>query len=354
VTNGATPVPNGTHTLDLTVTDSAGRTATASVTVTVSNAAATNPPAVNITSPAGSAWTGNSITFSATATGSATLTDVKFYGNGGVFATATCNTTTCTADVYWVTGPLPPGAYEVKAVATDSTGACGISAPVTIYKDATSPAVASGAACGTPPPPPPPGLSASITSPAGGSTVSGAVTVNMSATNAQGSPTHFVLKQDNVTTLSDQSVTGSTASATWDTTLVSNGAHTLDLTVTDGGGRTATASISVTVNNTTTPPPGGGDVTPPTVTIVKPANNAWTGNSLDMQATATDDVGLATVAFYGDGTLIQSVACNGATSCDTGTIWWSTGSLPSGQHTVTATATDTSGNQKSASVVINK
>ena len=41
------------------------------------------------------------------------------------------------------------------------------------------------------------------------------------------------LKQDNATTLSDQSVAGSTASYTWDTSGVTRGTHTLNLTVTD-------------------------------------------------------------------------------------------------------------------------
>src|SRR5205085_2813779 len=129
---------------------------------------------------------------------------------------------------------------------------------------------------------PPPPLGASITSPANGSTVNGTVTVNMSATNASGTPTQFVLKQDNTTTLSTQSVaSGSTATFAWHTTTggVANGTHTLDLTVTDGAGRTATASLTVTVNNA--PPP-----TAPTVNITSPVGSAWTGNSITFSATA--------------------------------------------------------------------
>src|SRR5262249_61943753 len=85
-------------------------------------------------------------------------------------------------------------------------------------------------------------LGAAITSPANGATVSGVVSVGMSATNAQGSPTSFVLKLDNTTTISSQSVSGATATASWNTTGVPNGSHTLNLMVTDGAGRTAAAA----------------------------------------------------------------------------------------------------------------
>src|SRR5205823_12596678 len=110
----------------------------------------------------------------------------------------------------------------------------------------------------------------------------------------------------------------------------------------------ATAAVTVTVSN------GGGDPVPPSVTISKPSNGAWTGNSIDVTASAGDNVGMASLTFYGDGTQFAKVSCAGAPSCQS-TQWWVTGPLPSGQHTITVVATDTSGNQTtSAPVVINK
>ena len=336
-------VAGGAHTLNLGVTDGAGRTATASVSVTVSTSP---PPTVSITTPASGAWTGNSIEVKATASGAVALTSLKFWGNGAVFATAPCSATTCSGDIWWVTGSLPPAAYQVQVVATDSAGNSATSAPIVIYKDATSPLVPSGASGGTPPP----ALTASITSPASGATVSGMVTVNMAAGNAQGSPTQFLLQLDSAATLSSQSVSGATAAASWDTTTAANTTHTLNLTVTDGAGRTATAAITINVVN----PTGGPDTVPPSVTISKPSNGAWTGNSIDVTASAGDNVGMASLTFYGDGTQFAKVSCAGAPSCQS-TQWWVTGPLPSGQHTITVVATDTSGNQTtSAPVVINK
>ena len=72
--------------------------------------------------------------------------------------------------------------------------------------------------------------------------------------------------------------------------------------MTDAAGRTATAAVTVTVSN------GGADPTPPTVTISKPSNGAWTGNSIDVTATAGDNVGVASLTFYGDGTQFAQVA----------------------------------------------
>jgi hypothetical protein len=161
----------------------------------------------------------------------------------------------------------------------------------------------------------------------------------MSATNAQGSPTQFVLKLDNAITLSSQSVSGSTATYAWNSGGVANGSHTLGLTVTDGAARTATASVTVTVSNAT----GGTDSAPPTVAITSPPNGAWTGNSIDVHVSGTDNVAVATIKVYGDGAFVDQVTCGTATC--SGVVWWVTGSLAAGSHTITAVATDTSGNQ---------
>jgi hypothetical protein len=145
-------------------------------------------------------------------------------------------------------------------------------------------------------------------------------------------------------------VSGSTASFSWNTAGVANGSHTLNLTVTDGGGRTATASLPVTVSNSTS---GGGD-TPPSVSITSPPNNAWTGNSIKVTVSGSDTTGLVGIEIYGNGTLVGTVPCGNATTC-TGSLWWTTGSLPKGKHTITAVAVDTAGNRTtSAPVVINK
>ena len=73
-----------------------------------------------ICSPAIAVWTGGSIEVKASASSGVALTGLKLWGNGAVFGTVPCSGTTCTADVWWVTGSLAPAAYQVQVVATDS------------------------------------------------------------------------------------------------------------------------------------------------------------------------------------------------------------------------------------------
>ena len=115
----------------------------------------------------------------------------------------------------WNTGGVASGAHTLNLSVTDGAGRTATaSVSVTVA--------------------PPPALTGSITSPASGATVSGMVTVNMAAGNAQGSPTQFVLQLDSATTLSTQSVSaGATATYGWDTSAVASGAHSLNLSVTE-------------------------------------------------------------------------------------------------------------------------
>jgi len=342
-------VLDGVHTLTLAVTDGAGRTATATLSVTVANnnGGDLTPPTVAITSPSSGTWTGNSITVTATASDNVAVANIKLWANGAVFATIPCSGSTCSGTVTWVTGPLAPAAYQVNAVATDSAGNRTVSAAVTINKDAVSPVVPSGANGDNTGP----ALGVSITAPANGSTVTGTILVNMTATNASGMPISFSAFVDG-STIGNTGGNSSTGTLPWVTTSWSNGSHTIVATVHDAGGRTASTSVTVTVANS---PNNGTDTTPPQVTITSPANGAWTGNSITVDATATDNVGVASLTFYGDGVQLGAVwTCSGTTFCG-GERLWLTGSLPSGQHTITVVATDTSGNQTtSAPVVINK
>lgn len=345
-----TTAANGTVTLSAKVTDSTGHTGTATRTVTVSNTTTkdTTPPKVSITSPKSGVWTGNSIQVAASGTDNVALSRIDLWGAGKVFASLPCSGTTCGGSTWWITGPLAAGAYVVNAVAVDKAGNQTTSAAVTIYKDATSPTIASGAPAVSTVTAPTSPLTASFTSPASGATVRGTVTVGMADSGASGSST-FKLSVDG-TQVSSQTVSGSTATYAWATTGLANGSHTLAVSVTDGGGRTASASRSVTVSNTST---ASGDTTPPTVAITSPPSGVWTGNSLNVSVTASDNVAVKTIQLYSDGSLFATVPCAGATCSST--VLWLTGSLSSGQHSLTAVATDTSGNTATtASVTINK
>ena len=108
----------------------------------------------------------------------------------------------------------------------------------------------------TPPPPPPPPSdttppAVSITAPAGGSTVSGTVTVSASASDNVG-VAGVQFKLDGVNLQSED--TASPYSISWDTTSASNASHTLTATARDAAGNQTTAAvITVTVSNAAPP-----------------------------------------------------------------------------------------------------
>lgn len=115
---------------------------------------------------------------------------------------------------------------------------------------------------------------AAITSPAGGATLTGTVTVSANASdNVAVASVQF--KLDGITNLGSP-VTTAPYSYPWDTMSVPNGAHTLSATATDSSGNVASSSsVSVTVNNpvAVTPPPAA---TTPPVTAGCPAPYAAT------------------------------------------------------------------------------
>jgi hypothetical protein len=266
-----TASPNGAVMLTATVKDGAGNTASTTRTVTVSNTTAGTPSSgttVRITAPTSGVWTGNSIQVGAAASGGS-LARLELWGAGRAFATIPCSGGSCSGSTWWITGPLAPAAYQVSAVAVDTSGARTVSAPVTINKDATSPVVASGAGSST-------------------------VPVTNSAPP-----------------------TGGTAGGTT-------------------GGTTGTT----------------GDATPPTVAITSPRSGVWTGNSLVIAVSATDNVALRDIQLSANGAPFGTVACSG-TSCS-GSVLWLSGSFAAGTHTVTARARDQAGNTRQTSITVYK
>ncbi|HUA58245.1 MAG TPA: Ig-like domain-containing protein [Verrucomicrobiae bacterium] len=89
------------------------------------------------------------------------------------------------------------------------------------------------------------------------------------------------------------------------------------------------------------------DKTPPTVSITAPLGGATVGGTITVAASATDNVGVASVQFALDGT---SLGAPDTSAPYTATLVST--SFANGSHTLTATATDTSGNMATASVTV--
>lgn len=144
----------------------------------------------------------------------------------------------------------------------------------------------------------------SITSPAGG-TVSGTVVVTAAASDNVG--VVGVRFMDGATQIG-QEVTSAPASTSWDTTLVSDGVHTLTAIARDAAGNTATsAPVVVTVDNSVPPPP------PPTVETVISSDGLNRRTTRPFSTSAPGAVIVAFVAAGGPAAAnAQMVAVSGA------------------------------------------
>jgi hypothetical protein len=124
----------------------------------------------------------------------------------------------------------------------------------------------------------PPAVSVSISSPGDGQTISGAVTFEA---QAQGNVQQVVFAVDGASTWTEVSapyVYGGDGH-TLDTTGLSNGKHTLSVDASGPGKRTASASVTVDVENPVAPPPPTGS-SPQVTTAPTIAGTAMVGQTL--------------------------------------------------------------------------
>jgi hypothetical protein len=103
------------------------------------------------------------------------------------------------------------------------------------------------------------------------------------------------------------------------------------------------AAVEVIPGTLTPPPP---DLEPPTVSIVNPVAGQMVTGTTQVSATATDNVAVASVQFYLDGKPLGAPV-----SSPPYAVSWDTSSATPGAHTLTAVATDTSGNVGEATPV---
>ena len=91
---------------------------------------------------------------------------------------------------------------------------------------------------------------------------------------------------------------------------------------------------------------GSGDTTPPTVSITSPGSGATVAGTIAVNATASDNVAVANVQLEVDGSAVGSADTSSPYSFSLDTT-----SLSNGTHSLTAVATDSSGNQATSVAV---
>ena len=175
-----------------------------------------------------------------------------------------------------------------------------------------------------------------MTAPLDGANVSG--TISLTSTSPVGSTgVQFLLDGEPLEPL----VAAPPYVFAWDTRLATNGTHWLAAQSTNASGISGTSEVvRVTVLN---------NATAPTVTLTDPVNGATVSGNAVVAAIATDDQGIPVVQFYLDGAPLGTPV-----SSPPFMATWNTRASASGLHTLTATASDTSGNVGSSqSVVVN-
>lgn len=183
--------------------------------------------------------------------------------------------------------------------------------------------------------------SVAISSPAGG-TVTGAVPINVSASDNVG-VTRVDLLVNGVVVASDST---SPYAFSWDSTSAVNGSATLVAQAFDAAGNSASSkAVSVTVANTIT---SVVDTTPPTVTISNPVNGAKVTGQVTINVKSSDNVSLAGVTLYIDGAVKST---GNSTSMS---YRWNASKAASGTHTISAVAKDRAGNQATVAIQVSK
>jgi subtilisin family serine protease len=219
---------------------------------------------------------------------------------------------------------LPAGSLQAVRAAfnlVNGPGACAESPTEASFNDRDD--VAFVVAQETDPVPP---AQAALTAPANGATLTG--TVLLSATASDNFGVVAVDFHDGQTLIgSDDS---EPYGVYWDTRSAANGSHTLTVRARDLAGNVkASPPVTVTTDN---------DFTAPVVSLTAPAPGIKVTGSVLISANATDNLGVARVEFFVDGTLIGT-----GTAAPYG-VSWNSRSMASGSHTLTAKAYDAAGN----------
>lgn len=177
-----------------------------------------------------------------------------------------------------------------------------------------------------------------LTSPTSGTTLSGAVQTNVSATDNLG-VTKVELYVNDTLTASD---TTAPYSFYWDSSEFADGSYTLYAIASDAAGNAGQSSmVNVSIANSL-------DTIAPLANISNPANGASIAGAskVVVAASASDNVGVARLELYIDGAL-KSSGTSGSLS------WtWNTRKVASGAHSISVKAYDSAGNVEVKSITV--
>jgi hypothetical protein len=301
-TPATTTTDNGSKFI-VVVSNSTGNATSSAATLTVNPApvaptVTTQPASVTVTA-------GQTATFTVAASGTAPLT-YQWQKNGAAISGATAASYTTPATV-----TTDSGSKFIVVVSNSAGNATSGAATLTVNPAVTAPSI--------------------TTQPASQSVMVGK-TATFTVTASGTSPFTYQW-QKNGTAVSNGTASSYTTPAT---TSADNGS-TFVVVVSNSAGNATSSSATLTVT---------ADTTPPTVSITSPTAGSTVSGTITVTASASDNVAVASVQLLVDG---SNVGSPDTTSPYTFSL--ATTSLSNGSHSLTAVATDTSGNHATSTAV---
>jgi len=177
---------------------------------------------------------------------------------------------------------------------------------------------------------------AAITSPSDGSSVSGTVGVNASASDNLGI-TKMEILLDGVLAARG---TSDSISVSWNTLNSADGTHVIEARAYDAANNMGSSTISVVVSNL-----GSADTTAPVATISSPKEGATVTGITKVYIAATDAVGVTKVELYVDGKFF------GSSTSSSAVFNWNTRKETKGSHKLQSFGYDAAGNIGASPVV---
>jgi hypothetical protein len=331
-TAGAT---NGPVSLTATVRDSAGRTASATRSVTVSNGGPT-PATPKVTLiPAQGAMVNGTVAVSVTATG----------GNGSGFGTTYTyalkidNAAVAGAGptYSWDTTKVANGTHTLTATATDPMGQSGTATSTVTVSNVSTPPPATGT------------LKVSVTQPKAATTVSGTSWAVLWLDGSSGTSNTYSLSLGGKPMGSITTASRGPVSMPYDTKMVADGTHSLVAVARDATGNSGSGSVNVLTRNGVTTPP---TPTPGTLTAAfsNPAAGATVSGTSSVGMSVAGSTGTSrTFALSIDGVVVSTQTVAGATA----SYAWNTAGKSNGSHTLSLRVTDTLGGSATTSRSVN-
>lgn len=281
-TLNTTQYPDGSYTIKVTAYDVRGRTGTEQISVNIKNT--DDPPSVSIISPQNNSTVGGQVTIQVSATDDRGIQKVEFYIDNERKSTDLGSPYSWV----WDTTSYSEGQHTIKVIAYDTANnAAYDEIVVNVSKDIQT---------DNPP-------SVQITSPQNGATISGQVTIQITASDDNG--VSKVELYIDTTKLAE--LTSSPYTYSLNTNSYSNGTHIIKAIAYDTINQQSVHQVSVVISNSDEPPPPQQQDSPPQVSIIAPSNNSVVSGTFDLIVSASDDKGISKLEVYLNNSIVNTI-----------------------------------------------